>query len=152
MSIRKAVMSDLGNVKRISAETISVVYPHYYPKGAVEFFLDHHNESGIAEDIKFGRVFLCEDELLHTIGTVTIKGNEICRLFVFPEYQGRGFGRAMMDFAEETILGEYDEVRLDASLPAKAIYLKRSYKTISAEVILTKHGDFLCYDVMIKSI
>lgn len=38
MSIKKASISDLNTVKKISETTISEIYPHYYPKGAVEFF------------------------------------------------------------------------------------------------------------------
>ena len=30
------------------------------------------------------------------IGTVTIKENEICRLFVLPKYQHKGFGRQLL--------------------------------------------------------
>ena len=39
MSIRKAVLSDLSMVRQISEVTISEIYPRYYPKGAVDFFL-----------------------------------------------------------------------------------------------------------------
>lgn len=40
MDIRKATLSDLSIIKRISEVTISEIYPHYYPKGAVDFFLN----------------------------------------------------------------------------------------------------------------
>lgn len=48
MSIRQAVLADLSTVKNITELTISEVYPRYYPKGAVDFFLEHHNEEEIA--------------------------------------------------------------------------------------------------------
>ena len=38
MDIRQATLSDLSIIKRISEVTISEIYPHYYPKGAVDFF------------------------------------------------------------------------------------------------------------------
>lgn len=44
---------------------------------------------------------------------------EICRLFVLPAYQGVGYGREMLDFAEKIISAWYSKVVLDASLPAK---------------------------------
>ena len=59
MSIKQAVVSDLSTVKKISAITISEIYPHYYPKEAVDFFLVHHSEDNITEDIERNRVFLC---------------------------------------------------------------------------------------------
>ena len=92
MSIKQAVLSDLSIVKKISEVTISEIYPHYYPKGAVDFFLTHHSEANILSDIRLNRVFLCLDTKQNVVGTVTIKTNEICRLFVLPSYQGKGYG------------------------------------------------------------
>lgn len=152
MSIKQAVLSDLSLVKEISKATIFEIYPHYYPKGAVEFFLAHHCESNICNDIKLQQVYLCFDTMQNAVGTVTIKANEICRLFVLPLYQGKGFGKEMLDFAEKTISNKYSKIVLDASLPAKKIYLKRGYKDIEYNIIPTDYGDFLCYDVMEKQV
>lgn len=44
MSIRQAILADLSTVKHIAETTISEIYPHYYPEGAVDFFLEHHSE------------------------------------------------------------------------------------------------------------
>lgn len=152
MSIKKANLSEANIVKNISETTISEIYPHYYPKGAVKFFLDHHSESSIADDIKREQVFLCVDAAQNIVGTVTIKANGICRLFVLPSFQGYGYGREMLDFAERTISNEFSEIVLDASLPAKSIYQKRGYKETKFNVIETENNDFLCYDVMAKQI
>ena len=152
MSIRQAVLTDLNTVKNILELTISEVYPHYYPKGAVDFFLAHHSEESILNDIKKDRVFLCLDGSQNIIGTVTIKDNEICRLFVLPAYQGKGFGTEMLDFAERIVYEQYSKVVLDASLPAKQIYLKRGYRDVKFNIITAGGGDFLCYDVMEKKI
>ena len=152
MSIRQAVLADLSIVKNISEITISEIYPHYYPKGAVGFFLEHHREENILDDIKKNRVFLCLDTLQNAIGTITVKDNEICRLFVLPTYQGKGFGTEMLDFAERIIFEQYPKVVLDVSLPAKQIYLKRGYKEIKFNIITTRDNDYLCYDVMEKKV
>ena len=84
--------------------------------------------------------------------TVTVKENEICRLFVLPEYQGKGYGRELISFAENEISKQYDKIILHASLPAKAIYLKRGYKEVEFHSLKTENGDYLCYDMMIKQI
>lgn len=152
MSIKKANLSEANIVKNISETTISEIYPHYYPKGAVKFFLDHHSESSIAEDIKRQQVFLCVDPAKNIVGTVTIKANEICRLFVLPDFQGNGYGREMLEFAEKTISNEFSEILLAASLPAKSIYQKMGYKETKFNVIETEYNDFLCYDAMAKQI
>lgn len=150
MSITQANKDDLQLVKRITIETINQIYPHYYPKGAVEFFIEHHNDANISNDIEAGIVFLCMDENEQAVGTVTLKENDICRLFVLPEYHGLGYGRELLDFAENEIAKRYEEVLLDASLPAKRIYLKRGYVEKESHVIVANYGDFLCYDVMVK--
>ena len=151
MNIRIANEFDFESVKRITQTTIKTVYPKYYPNGAVQFFCDHHSDEKILEDIKANRVYLIENEE-NEVGTVTICGNEINRLFVLTKYQHMGYGRALMDFAEKMISKETDTVVLDASLPAKKIYLLRGYKETAYNIIKTDNGDYLCFDVMERHI
>ena len=151
MKIEKASIKDTKLVKHITQATIRAVYPHYYPEGAVDFFSAHHSDERIISDIEQGRVYL----IFHgeiAVGTVTVADNEINRLFVLQEYQGQGFGRALMDFAEKEIACRYDEIKLDASLPAKAIYKNRGSEEISYNMIKTDNGDYLCYDEMVRKI
>ena len=147
MEIIQATAEHFRDVRRITRETITAIYPRYYPAGAVQFFLDHHSDERIRADIASGKVYLlCADGV--AAGTVTVSGNEILRLFVLPEYQHRGYGKALLDFAENKILKGFQTVIIDASLPAKPIYKKRGYRETEYHTIQTENGDFLCYDVM----
>lgn len=150
MRIKSAQKSDLDVVREITHTTIKEIYPHYYSNGAVAFFLEHHSNENIANDISGNCVFLCYDPELNAVGTVTIRKNEICRLFVLPQYQGNGYGKKLMNFAEAEIAKHYDEIILDASLSAKAIYLKIGYKEVEYHTITTANNDYLCYDIMKK--
>ena len=99
MEIIQATTEHFRDVRRITRETITAIYPRYYPAGAVQFFLDHHSDERIQVDIASGKVYLlCADGV--AAGTVTVSGNEILRLFVLPEHQRRGYGKALLDFAE----------------------------------------------------
>ena len=147
--IRAAKETDFDSVKDITQTTIWSVYPKYYPSGAVQFFSNHHSDDRIRADIVAGIVFLIEEDGT-AIGTVTVASNEINRLFVLPDFQRKGYGRELMDFAEEIIRKKHDYIILDASLPAKQIYLKRGYVTTKYNMIETENGDYLCYDVMEK--
>ena len=147
--IRQAVDNDRTRVKDIVHLTIESVYPRYYPKGAVDFFLAHHNNANIQADIYDGKVFLLE-KAGAPVGTVTTDKDELCRLFVLPDFQGCGFGTALLDFAEHRISQTYDSTLVHSSLPAKTIYLKRGYLFVSSHAILTDSGDYLCYDIMRK--
>ena len=147
--IRAAKEIDFDSVKNITQTTIWSVYPKYYPSGAVQFFSDHHSDERIKADIDAGKVFLLEIEGTE-IGTVTVADNEINRLFVLPELQRKGYGKELMDFAEEMISKEHESIIRDASLPAKQMYLKRGYVSTKYKMIETENGDYLCYDVMEK--
>lgn len=149
MPIRKAEHKDLWTVRKIVADTINSVYPHFYPKGVVEFFLRHHCEENIMRDIDQGLVYILTVDN-RSVGTVTVNRNELLRLFVEVPYQGKGYGRALLDFAEGLIAENFAYIVIDASLPAKRIYLKRGYRETDYNTILTEGGDHLCYDVMKK--
>lgn len=149
--IRKALPADLETVSRIVRETINAVYPRYYPAGAVELFLSYHSPDRIAADISEGIVYLAEAGG-ESVGTVTVRGDEVCRMFVLPGYQGKGYGGELLRFAEKVIARSFGTARLDASLAAKGLYIKRNYMTIDFSRITAENGDYLCYDTMIKKL
>lgn len=151
MNIRTATEKDLKIICEITSSTISKIYPKYYPKGAVDLFLAYHSSENILHDIINQRVYILENER-KAVGTVTIKNNGINRLFVLPMYQGNGFGGYLLDFSETEISKKYGSIRLDASLPAKIIYLKRGYKEAEYNILRAENGDCLCYDVMEKEV
>lgn len=149
--IRLAEITDLEKVLQITQDTISEIYSHYYAEGVVDFFLQHHSRENILSDIENGIVWLLEeDECM--VGTVTVKGNAVNRLFVLPEYQSRGYGSRLMDFAEAKIAEEFSYVHIDSSLAAKEMYLKRGYKEKKTCRIQADNGDILIYDEMEKRI
>jgi len=149
MDIIKADTSMAEAVRNIVRTTINAIYPHYYPAGAVRFFLEHHSDEEIISDIRAGKVWLLFTDEDVPAGTVTVDGNDIGRLFVLTGYQGKGFGGKLLRFAEEKVFAEYDEAVLDSSLPAKQIYLKRGYIPQDYHII-DVFGDHLCFDSMLK--
>ncbi|MFV0466467.1 MAG: GNAT family N-acetyltransferase [Lachnospiraceae bacterium] len=110
----------------------------------VDIFLAHHSYENIMKDILAGIVYLILDRE-GAIGTVTIKENEICRLFVVPNDQHKGFGRQLLNFVENMIAEEYMEIYLDSSLPTKSTYLKRGYVVVESHKIIAGNGDVLCH-------
>ena len=136
-------------VAAIVKETIQKVYPHYYPSGAVQLFLDLHSEARIEEVMYSEEIYLAMVQG-NIIGTGSIRKNEICRLFILPEYQGKGYGSRLMDLLEAQIFENYPKVHVDASFPAESMYLKRGYQIILYKKIETENGDFLCYHTMEK--
>ncbi len=147
MELRPA--DDYTGVSEIVEKTIKTVYPHYYPSGAVQFFLDLHSRERIKQVMSSEEIYLgmVQGKI---IGTGSIRKNEICRLFILPEYQRKGYGSRLMDLLEARIFENYPKVHVDASFPAESMYLKRGYQIVSYEKIETENGDFLCYHTMEK--
>ena len=150
MNIRAADGKDFETVKEITLKTIKEIYPKYYPEGAVKFFINHHSDENIMRDLNKGTVYLLITDKGNAAGTVTLTDNEIDRLFVLPSYQGKGYGRALLDFAENEIAKTYDKIIIHASMSAKKIYLKRGFKEIEYNTLDTGYGDYLCFDMMEK--
>ena len=92
MQMLIAGLDQLEKVYNIVRTTIEEVYPHYYPAGAVTFFLSHHQRSHIEEDLRSASVYLFAIDG-QAFATCTVRGNELCRFFVLPPYQGQGYGR-----------------------------------------------------------
>ena len=102
------------------------------------------------KDILDNNVYLLQNGS-QFLATVTVNNNNINRLFVLPEHQHKGYGKYLLDFAEEKIAKKYDSVIIDASFPAKKIYKRRGYIEMDYNIIETSDGDYLCYDVMTKN-
>ena len=151
MDIMMATEKDFDAVKRITQSTIQAIYPKYYPTGAVDYFINHHSDENISRDIADGKAYLLRVDG-RNIGTVTVNGNEIDRLFVLPDFQNNGYGRVLIDFAEHMIKENYKDIILAASLPAKMIYRRYGYVEMEYHIIETGNGDFLCFDMMKKEI
>lgn len=140
---------DPKQVADMAEKTIRSIYPRYYPEGAVQFFLNFHCEERIKKAMGEEKIYLAIAGG-RVVGTGSIRKNEICRLFILPEYQGRGYGSQLMNLLEEMVFQEYSVIQIDASFPAEGMYLKRGYQIVSYEKIKTENGDFLCYHVMEK--
>lgn len=149
--IERATEEELDIVLQITHTTIREIYSHYYASGVVDFFLRHHSRENVFADIKAGIVYLLRADAC-PVGTVTIKENAVNRLFVLPQYQSRGFGSRLMDFAENEIARNFDRVNIDSSLAAKELYLKRGYKESGTHKIVSENGDILVYDEMEKTV
>ena len=141
---------DAAQAAAIAAETILEIYTKFYPQGAVDFFLNLHSEDSIRRTMDKEEIYIltADDE---AVATGTVRGNEICRLFVLPRCQGQGYGTMLMDALESRVFEQHESVCVDASLPAQGMYMNRGYKIRSYEKMELDNGDFLCFHFMEKA-
>jgi GNAT superfamily N-acetyltransferase len=148
--IRDYNKKDLERLIFIVHNTIKKSYADSYPQEAIEYFLNHHSKENMEKDIPKGYTFVLELEG-GIIASGSIVGNEIKRVFVLPEYQGRGYGRKIMAKIEEVALNNgIRRVELCASLPSKDFYLALGYKIVRFTHLLVNNNKKLEYYAMEK--
>lgn len=152
MELRKAFLSDVEAIHQIVQVTVNEIYPRYYPREVVDFFLSYHNPEAIASAINQGNVFLIRDgeECVATGGIY--QGNYIGRLYVLPAYQGKGYGSALMKYLEELLAKTYDKALLEASLPSYDFYLNHGYQPMEYHKHEVENKCVLCYYIMEKKL
>ena len=135
----------------IVQKTILSIYPKYYPQEVVKFFCELHNLKNIEKDICGGLVGLLK-EGDNFVGTGCYKDNHITRVYVLPEFQGKGYGTYIMNCLEQIIAQSYEKAYLDASLPASHMYEMRGYVTTEHCKWEVDNGVILVYEVMEKTL
>ena len=148
---RKAKKSEAAEITAAVHKTVRKIYRKYYPAEVTEFFCLLHSKDRICGDIQEGNVWvLLSDGQI--IGTGTIEeDNHIMRVYVLPEFQGKGHGTYIMEQLERWIAKGHKTAVLDSSIPAFGLYKKLGYQVIKREKIML--GDLaLDYEVMEKKL
>lgn len=105
----------------------------------------------IGRDIENDNVYALFDNGI-LVGTGSFLDNHITRVYVLPEYQGRGYGTFIIRQLENEIKKTYKSSVLDASLPAVMLYEKLGYKTLNHSKYIVKNDVVLVYEVMEKEL
>ena len=144
--------TDLLAVRSLVQRTIAVCYPGHYCMEAVRFFANYHNEQAILQDTRDGCTLVL-DEAGRILGTGTLVGEEIKRVFVEPDLQTHGLGRLIMRHLEErAALAGIEMIRLDASLPAKRFYDGLGYTVVEKAFLQVENGQSLDFFRMRKKL
>lgn len=151
MKYIKSGLHHAEQIYNLVQNTIKTIYPKYYPQEVVDFFCNHHNMDNIIADIQNECTYiLLENDFI--FGTGSCVDNHISRLFVSPEYQGKGYGSYIMEQLEREINKRYDSVEIDASLSACKLYENHGYITITHNNIEVENGKILVYEIMRKNL
>jgi GNAT superfamily N-acetyltransferase len=150
MKLRKFKKADLAEVKNLIDKTINACYRRVYCAEAMQFFKDWHCDDRILADAEGGYTVIAKQGG-QVIGTGTIVGSEIKRVFVDPAFQNRGLGRLIMRELEgRAISAGIDTVTLDASLPSKKFYDLLDYVTLEKTFREVENGERLNFYRMEK--
>jgi len=125
---RRFRASDVGALRRLICETIDISYGGIYPPRAVAFFKDFHAEPKIFDRSRVGTVLVAEKNG-ELIATGSLIDGEIFAVFVHPDQQQTGLGKALMKNLEDQAraAGATESV-LSVSLPSKRFYEGLGYE------------------------
>ena len=130
--IRPFRQSDARALRRLICETIDVSYAALYPPRALAFFKDFHGEREIEERSRNGTLLVAEEngELM---ATGSLVDGEIFAVFVRPQRQQAGLGKALMKALEEQARANgVTESLLSVSLASKRFYEGLGYQIVEA--------------------
>ena len=120
--IRSATVADSEALFQIHLRAVALGGVDYYPDEILEAWHAGRSASGLAEVIASGGCFVLEEEG-KTLGFVHVRDRELVGLFVAPEFQKRGCGSQLFQFAANQVNGR--PMFLDSTLNAVSFYLKR---------------------------
>lgn len=152
IQIRRFNKEDLQSVYQLIQNTIDISYQEAYPKGAVEFFKNYHSEEQILNDAAAGYTLVAEsnDEI---VGTGTLCGTHIQRVFVSPLHQHRGIGKTIVQGLERKASVEKPTILyLEASLVSRQFWESLGYVIQKEDYIPVEKDQELHYYNMKKSL
>ena len=135
--MREYRAGDLTAVNELVRRTIDLAYAGIYPPRAIAHFHEHHAAGQIAADAQNGHTVVVERDG-QMVATGTLVDGEITRVYVDPEWQGRGLGLAIMRVLEARAreLG-LEEVELYAAVGSRTFHDLLGY-------VVTKEGEADC--------
>lgn len=144
-NIRQFRVSEVEALRVLIHHTIDVSYLPVYPPRAVQFFKEYHSEVKIIGRFTKGEIFVVETDG-KLIGTGTIVGVDIFGVFVHPDFQHHGLGKALMkELEEKAITSGISEVALNVSLPSRKFYENLGYEIIEEHAKDVGKGQWLHY-------
>lgn len=146
---RPMTADDIVEVRALVESTVRTSYRGAYSQAAIEFFVQYHNENAIRNDLRKGVcIVACTGDEI--VGTASLIGDLITRVFVMPRYQGNGVGghllRLLLARARSSDL---DTLRLDASLVSRPVYEHLGFMVVADQWHDLGGGDALPYHEMV---
>ena len=143
---------DLPSVRRLILSTIDASYGGVYPDEAIEFFKDYHSEQRILDDATAGYTVVVEYGTV-IVGTGTLSGTNIRRVFVDSLHQHRGTGKLIVrELTEKASIENSPALDLEASLVSVRFWESLGFVVRREDHIPVKNGQKLRYFKMVKTL
>jgi ribosomal protein S18 acetylase RimI-like enzyme len=152
IQIRILKEGDLWSVYRMIQTTIETSYREVYSAEAREFFKNVHNGQNILNDATAGYTIVAERKG-EILGTGTLLGSTLRRVYVNPNHQHRGIGKLLARELEKRASNDKLTVLdIDATPVSRKFWESMGFKIEKEDVILINNGQKVHYYKMVKSL
>ncbi len=148
--VRRFRSSDLESVRDLIHRTIDVCYNGFYLEEIMDYFDMYNWEGNILKAAQDGYIAVAEMQG-KIVGTGSIIGDTILRVFVDPAHQQQGLGRMIMNELERQAAADsVRTVQLRALTNAAKFYESLGYSTIDRGLVEFGNSGYLEYYMMQK--
>lgn len=128
--IRPAREADAEAISRVIVQTLRLSNAADYPPQVIERVATNFDAGGVLGLLESRQVFVALDDE-RVVATASLAGDVVRSVFVLPEMQGRGVGKALMRHIEAVALAAGVQcLRVPASLTAVPFYKALGYAVV----------------------
>lgn len=128
MRIRKFIQSDATQLSELMRETVVKSNSKDYSKEAVECLCNEFVPERLLKDSKRMDIFVASEKS-KLLGTISLVGYRISRMFVLPKVQGKKIGSKLIKYVEQFAQKNgKTTLRVRSSLTAYGFYQKLGYQ------------------------
>ncbi|MCW2290351.1 GNAT superfamily N-acetyltransferase [Pseudomonas sp. BIGb0408] len=128
--IRRALEGDAEALSRVIVETLRLSNAEDYPPEVIDRVVDNFDVAGVRALMASRQVFVALDEA-RVVATASLADDVVRSVFVLPEMQGRGLGKALMNHVESVARDAgVHQLLVPASLTAVGFYSALGYSVV----------------------
>ena len=128
--IRRALDSDAEAISQLIVQTLRLSNAQDYPPAVIDRVAANFDAAGVRGLMASRQVFVALDGA-RVVGTASLAGDVVRSVFVLPERQGHGVGKALMRHVEDVARAAgVGQLRVPASLTAVPFYSTLGYAVV----------------------
>ena len=130
VQIRRALDSEVEAISGLVVQTLRLSNARDYPPEVIDRVAANFDAAGVRELMATREVFVALDGE-RVVATASLAGDVLRSVFVLPEMQGRGLGKALMKHVEGVARAAgVQQLRVPASLTAVPFYSALGYAVV----------------------
>lgn len=151
IEIRQLERADLPPVYALIQDTLQTSYHGIYPVEAIEFFKIYHQKENIWNDASSGYTAIVESAG-KIVGTGTLLGTNIRRVFVDSLLQHRGIGKLIVqELEQKAVLEKLQILDLESSLVSRQFWESLGFILQKEDYVPVRNGQKLVFYRMVKT-